>query len=46
MVLLSPKRIPLLAKEGWPAIKKKDPFRYGTDGVVAHKLSLGRNVSF
>jgi hypothetical protein len=30
--------IPLLVRRGGCAIKKKDPFRNGADGVVAHEL--------
>src|SRR6059036_974639 len=36
-------RIPLLMKEGGRAIKKKDPFRNGTTGVVGHR-SMFRNA--
>jgi hypothetical protein len=37
-------RIPLLVRpreEGWPCHQEKNPFRYGTAGVVAHKLRCG-----
>jgi hypothetical protein len=34
-------RIPLLVRRSGRAIKEENPFRYGTAGVVAHKLRFG-----
>src|SRR6267142_5953018 len=37
-------RIPLLMRRGGRAHKKKDPFRNGAAGVVAHKLRCGMRL--